>query len=1128
MSSEREKLESAIRALESQRALLGDAVVSEAVAPLRDKLASLAPEPSDQHPDQSLRQVTILFLDIVGSTTLSQRLDPEQTSAVMDGALARFASIIRKHGGKVLKFAGDSVLAVFGADQAREDDAERAVRAGLALIDAGHDQGQQVFRQYGHTGFDVRVGVHTGGVLLGGGVDAERSIRGQAVNIAARMEQTAPAGGLRISQDTFRHVGGSFDVVPQPPLLVKGIDEPVSTYVVLRAKPRGFRAAARGIEGVETRLIGRDAELERLRQAFLRLCNGGTFSALTIVGEAGLGKSRLLAEFEGWIDAESPAIAVLRGRASPLTPDQPYGLLRDILARQLHIGDSDNVDSARRKIEAGIGPLLAADGDNEMAEAQAHLLGHLIGIDFSDSRHVSGIRDDPRQIRNRAFHAAANVFRRVASGSEAGVPSPIALLLEDLHWADDGSLDFLDHLGEVNRDAPMLVLCLSRPTLFERRPSWGQRDESRQRIELGPLATSDMDLLADDLLRKMAPVPAELRALIVGRAEGNPFYMEEVVKMLIDQRAIDTTGARWTLRRERLQAAQIPQTLTGIQQARLDGLPNPERLALQQASVIGPVFWDRALAALDTRAPESLPALVRRELTLPRQEAALEDVREYGFSHQVLHHVTYRTLLARTKRSLHARVAAWLAGLKGARANDFLAATAEHFDLADDTASACEYFIRAAEHARTRHAHDVALRNAARAIALLDRDAGAGTTGDLAQRWRLLVVREYTLGLQGRREEQRVALDAMESVADALDDDGRRALVARRRSMLGMRTADYGLQESAARRAMALAERVNDAESRLEAQRLLADALGAQGQFAVGEALAKQGLAEARALGMRRIEGLFLNALSLMASLQDDQVTGLAMDVADLPIWRELGDAHGETVALSNVGADWLWFGELAHARPYLEDALKLSRAIGARALECAPLGNLSQLSLYQGDAAQAVVLARAAQQVAAATKAADYEMHAWLRVGDAELAMDHHEAAAEAFERADSVARATGIDGHHDAMAGLARVAMARGDLPAARRLVDSLLAASASPRGLDGAYVRQVLFTCQRVLAQSRDSRAPELLDSVHAELQARAATITDPNLRRSFLDNVPLHRDIVSAWMTHQSASTAARSQ
>ena len=225
-------------------------------------------------------------------------------------------------------------------------------------------------------------------------------------------------------------------------------------------------------------------------------------------------------------------------------------------------------------------------------------------------------------------------------------------------------------------------------------------------------------------------MPAALSELVSGGAEGNPFYMEELVKMLIDQGAIETAGERWTLHAEKLLATQVPPSLTGVLQARLDGLPQPERLALQEASVIGLVFWDQALAALDAQAPEALPALVRRELTLPRPDATLDDVREYAFSHQILHQVTYDTVLKRTRRALHARAAAWLAGLTGARASDFLGAAAEHYELAGDSPQACEFFTRAAEHAKSRYAHDAALGHVARALALLDRDAATPATPD--------------------------------------------------------------------------------------------------------------------------------------------------------------------------------------------------------------------------------------------------------------------------------------------------------------------------------------------------------------------------------------------------------------
>ena len=215
MATGQEQLQAGILALESNRALLGDAITDEALASLRARFATpLASPPTVAV--QALKQVSILFLDVVGSTTLSQHLDPEDIHAVMDGTLTRCSAIVETYGGKVLQYAGDSLLAVFGADEVREDDAERAVRAGLALLEEGRHQGEQIEREHGQKGFDLRVGLHTGSVLLGGGVDAEGSIRGIAVNIAARMEQTAAAGTMRISRDTYRHVRGLFDVQAQP------------------------------------------------------------------------------------------------------------------------------------------------------------------------------------------------------------------------------------------------------------------------------------------------------------------------------------------------------------------------------------------------------------------------------------------------------------------------------------------------------------------------------------------------------------------------------------------------------------------------------------------------------------------------------------------------------------------------------------------------------------------------------------------------------------------------------------------------------------------------------------------------------------------------------------------------
>ncbi len=1111
---QRQQLEAGILALEAQRGLLGEAVVDAAIAGLRAELVALSPPPLAVEPAQTLKQVTILFLDVVGSTTLSQRLDPEAISAVMDDALTRGTAIVQAHGGRVLQYAGDNILAAFGADGAREDDAERAVHAGLALLALGTTLGAEVLATHGHAGFNVRVGLHTGGVLLGGGVDADGSIRGIAVNIAARMEQTAPAGALRISHDTYAPVRGLFEVDAQEPLVVKGVDTPIQSYLVRRAKPRSFHIGTRGIEGVATRMIGRDAELEVLQTAFKRLFADRRLAAVTVVADAGLGKSRLLHEFEAWSEARPESFFLFRGRATPATAGQPFGLLRDILAWRFQIADDDSVEAARRKMEAGIVPLFVHDDGPDLAEAHAHLLGHLIGIEWRYSRHIKGILDDPKQIRNRAFHAAAHFFRR--TGEQGGLP--VVLQLDDLHWADSESLDFLNYLSEVNRDAPMLLLAFARPTLFEQRTDWRSTEGIHQRIDLAPLDRRASRDLAQELLKQLPEIPAALRELVTSSAEGNPFYMEELVKMLIDQGAI-TTGETWSVNAERLLLARVPATLTGVLQARLDGLPAPEKRALQQASVIGAVFWDQALAAVDVDASAQLPALAQRELALPRADAALDGLREYAFRHQVLHQVTYDTVLKRDKRQGHLKVAQWLAGLTeqgSLRAGDFLAAAAEHFEQAGDDTQAAEFHARAAEHAGQRMAHERVLVHVGRALALLGGPGALRPPSQVELRWRLLVAREGTLSLQARRDEQLGDLDSLDRLADALDDDQRRAEVARRRGFSALRMANWPAVEAAARHGMACATRAGDDRLRLHALRLLAAARVFRGDVEAGQALASQGLAEARRLGLRDIEARLLNVLLMAALSRGDSVVGLDLIRQGLQIYRAIGDRINEAIGLSNLGGRWLDLGDLPQARRDLEASLQMLRANGDRVVEGVVLSSLSALALYQGDETRALALARTSLDIAVSARARGQEVYAGLNLGDAELALDRRDAARQAYAQALALAQQIESGCEHDARAGLARVALAEGNTDAALAALQPLLDHVAASGTFEGTNdTRWIELTGHQVLARARDPRAADWLARAHTALMKQAEAIPDAGLRQGFLHNIPYHREILAAW-------------
>jgi class 3 adenylate cyclase len=282
-----DQITSTIAVLEAQRAILGDAVVDVALAPLRRELAAL----NSREPPavQQLKQVSVLFIDVVGSTAIGQTLGPEEIHAVMDTALERFTSIVQAHHGRVLQYTGDGMLAAFGSEEANEDDVESAINAALCIIGDAEGLAVPMRERHGIPEFNVRAGVHTGTVLLGGGVDAEGSIRGATVNVAARMEQSAPAGRLRISHDSYRHVRGLFDVTEQAPISVKGVEVPLRTYLVDRVKPRAFRVPTRGIEGMQTRMVGRAAELEVLCASFDEAVFHRRAHVVHVVGEAGHG-----------------------------------------------------------------------------------------------------------------------------------------------------------------------------------------------------------------------------------------------------------------------------------------------------------------------------------------------------------------------------------------------------------------------------------------------------------------------------------------------------------------------------------------------------------------------------------------------------------------------------------------------------------------------------------------------------------------------------------------------------------------------------------------------------------------------------------------------------------------------
>ena len=1094
-------IETAIAALEAQRATLGDAAVDAGIQAMRQKLSALAQRPDAE--TQQLRQVSVLFMDVVGSTLLAQNLDPEDVHVVLNGVLVRASAIVERHRGKVLQYAGDGLLAVFGAEVTAEDDAERAVQAGLALVDEGRRSGLLVARQFGRTGLDVRVGVHTGPVLLGGGVDEDGSVRGAAVHIAARMEQTAPAGALRVSQETHSLIRGRFDVEVQAPIVVKGVAEALTTYLVRRARPLGFHTRTRGIEGLQTSMVGRAAELGALQSEIEAVRHSGAARVITVVGEAGLGKSRLLHEFDDWNVRQPGAGAIFRGRAHPQSQAQAYALLREVLLERFAIDAGADPALARHAFEVGVTSAFATELGADLAQGHAHVLGHLIGLDFRTSPHVAGIVEDRVQMRTRGFHVAAQLVRRSTAAGLA------MLLLDDLHWADDASLAWIDGLVQACRDVPLAVVVAARPALFERHPAWLASVPRHTRLALEPLSGARSEELADALLRQLPDAPQALRELLIRGAAGNPFYMEELLEMLIDEGTIDTSGQTWRLRARQLNDMRVPATLTGVLQARLDSLDAQGKRALQLAALVGPVFWTEALSAIDATAVRALPTLLERDLISEQVPSAFEDSRQFAFRHHLLHQVTYDTVLKATRREGHASVAAWLCGLERERAEPYLASIADHFEKAGDRRNAGEYHTRAAEFAATRFAHETVFATTARAMTLADAD-------DLELRWRLHALLEREYDLRGERDTQADAIRVLDELGEALGDDARRAEVALRRTYLAFRTAQYPQAKNFAARALELAQRVDAQPLMLRARHLQAIILYCQGDLEPARTIARAGLEAAQALGERRLELRFINALAVIAARATDLVAGYFHDVQALQLCRDLGNRGDEAVCRSNLGNTMLGFGDFEGARDHLEEGLRLARAVGVRFVEPHVLRHLGQLERQCGKAAEGRDLAQQACAFSLEMKDKISESSSVLCLAQAEEALGHAEAAEAAFRQAQSLCAELEHPLLLDATAGLARLALARGDVQQATAHTETLLAHFAKHGSFDGSESPQhVHLTCYDVLRRVADRRAAAVLADAYRDLQAQASLISDSRLRECFLTRIPENRDIAQAW-------------
>jgi class 3 adenylate cyclase len=591
--------------------------------------------------------VTVLFCDLVGFTASSEDSDPEKVQARLDPYRRKVRDRIEAFGGTLEKFVGDGVMAVFGAPLAHEDDPERAVRAGLAIVEAIHELNEIEPA----LSLSVRIGVNTGEALVAVGAHPERGegvVTGDVANTADRIQSHAPINSVVVGVDTYNATERIFGFEPLEPVKAKGKSQPVKLW-----RAGAPRTSSRSdVSPWITPFVGRDLDFAVLRGVFEKAVAERSVQLVTVVGEPGIGKSRLLAELGEYVDRLEVPVTWLQGRCLPYGDGITFWALGEIVKAHAGIYESDASDVAIEKLEA----VLPQTEDRPWLRAR---LLPLLGLDADDSAAQAEL-----------FTAWRRFFESIADRR------PLVMVVEDIHWADAALPAFVKHLADWAEGVPLLLVCTARPELYETYRDWGAGLTNHLALRLSRLSDRDTALLVSALLEQ-AVLPADTQQILLGRAGGNPLYAVEIVRMLRDRETIDGQDVL-----ESTAGVSVPDSIQAVIASRLDTLPLERKALLQDAAVMGNVFWAGSVSAMSGQAvrqvEETLHELARKELVRPRRHSSMEGEAEYGFWHLLVRDVAYEQIPRAQRAARHLKAASWLVNEAGGRVEDLAEVLAYH------------------------------------------------------------------------------------------------------------------------------------------------------------------------------------------------------------------------------------------------------------------------------------------------------------------------------------------------------------------------------------------------------------------------------------------------------------------
>jgi predicted ATPase/class 3 adenylate cyclase len=1071
-------------------------------------------------PPEERRQVTVLFADLSGYTAVAERLDPEAVKSLVDRTLRRLGEEVIRYGGVVDKYIGDNVMAIFGAPVAHEDDAERAVRAAVGMqnamgeINDGLPEGVH---------FDLRVGINTGEVLAGA-VGESYTVTGDTVNVAARLQSAARPGSVTVGERTMRATSGAVSYSTLEPLELKGKSQPVPAWEAteLVAEHAVIRAAA----AREAPLVGRDQELAALDTLLDRVVNEGSPHLVTLVGEAGVGKSRLLREFQRRLAERDPAPRVRVGRCLPYGSGIVYWALGEVLREECGIVDTDSAEQAWNKLHRAVANVMGKNGEPmaEPPERKAAMIGRSLGIEVPPE--LAPAEEDPEQMRDAFFSA-------LRAGIEAMARrQPLVIAFEDIHWADDGMLDAIEHLAQWVR-APLMLVCLARDELMERRAGWGGGRRSATQLLLDPLSAGD----TADLVAALIPSDrnaSDLAPAVAERSGGNPLFAEEMVRRLLEEDCAPST--------------ELPDTVQALLAARLDALDPFERRLVQQASVVGRTFWEGSLARLAESEGQdlqrTLTVLQEKDILAPGAEGRLAGERELAFKHVLIRDVAYGMLPKAVRSRKHFEVGAFIEERAGDRADEVVALLAEHYGRA--AALGREGGLGAEELSGIRERAVRFLDEAGDAAALLysNREAAAhyrhardvgGADGDLAVRARVAEkLGDVSLRL-GRVDE---AIGVWEECLEWHRGQEDLERVADLHRKIGAALSHKGERKTAIEHYQKGINLLKDGPPRLELVRLYEEAAWLYlhtGDNMLAIYASEKALRLAERLGetraASRAHGIFGRVFGRIGDTQK------ARENLERAVELARGSDHGETIlALSALGRHLeIAEADVTGAREAYGEALRLAEQVGVLPAQVELHAALAQLAAYGADWAQVEASTNASAELAereglVGKLSLPYALRGLLRWREGRTAE-----AVELFERSYELAERVGwSELAFQALFGLSTALRDTGDFEGAshalERAVDVCERAGLIAQSIQATGARAVVLSLagRREAAAEAAGEAAELAERLHypigraAALEARGVTAPDP------VEGAALLAEAEQAWHSLDRPLEATRSR